>query len=174
MGPSLGAESLRQGAFSALLAFLFTVGFMVVYYKLSGVNAVVAMIANMLFIMAAMAGFSATLTLPGIAGLVLTIGMSVDANILILERIREELKKGRSVRAAVDAGYANAMSAIIDSNLTTLIAGVVLYQFGSGPIRGFALTLMIGLVANLYTAIIITRLLFDRFTNYDRATRLSI
>ncbi|MFA7330425.1 MAG: protein translocase subunit SecD [Candidatus Delongbacteria bacterium] len=174
VGPSLGAESLKQGTMSALLAFAFTVLFMMVYYKLSGVYAVLALMANMVFIAAAMAGFHATLTLPGIAGLVLTIGMSVDANILVLERIREELKKGRTVRAAVDAGYTNAMSAIIDSNLTTLIAGVVLYQFGSGPIRGFALTLMIGLVANLYTAIILTRLLYDRFTNYDRATRLSI
>ncbi len=174
VGPSLGAESLQQGTMSALLAFLFTVLFMMVYYKLSGVYAVLALMANLVFIAAAMAGFHATLTLPGIAGLVLTIGMSVDANILVLERIREELKKGRTIRAAVDAGYTNAMSAIIDSNLTTLIAGVVLYQFGSGPIRGFALTLMIGLVANLYTAIILTRLLYDRFTNYDRATRLSI
>ena len=174
VGPSLGSESLRQGAFSALLALLFTVTFMIIYYKLSGVYAVVALFANMLFMIAALAGFHATLTMPGIAGIVLTIGMAVDANILILERIREEMHKGRTVRAAVDAGYTNAMSAIIDSNLTTLIAGVVLYQFGSGPIRGFALTLMIGLVSNLYTAIILTRLLYDRFTNYDRATRLSI
>jgi len=174
VGPSLGAESLRQGTFSALLAFLFTTVFVTVYYKKSGLNAVVALIANMFFMFAALAGFHATLTLPGIAGIVLSIGMAVDANILILERIREEMKRGRTVRAAVDAGYTNAMSAIIDSNVTTLIAGVVLYQFGSGPIRGFALTLMIGLVANLYTAIILTRLLFDLFTNYDRAERLSI
>jgi len=174
VGPSLGAESLQKGALSALLATLFTVLFMIVYYKLSGVNAIIAMVANIFLMIAALAGFHATLTLPGIAGIVLTIGMAVDANILILERIREELRRGRTVRAAVDAGYTNAMSAIIDSNVTTLIAGVVLYQFGSGPIRGFALTLMIGLVANLYTAIILTRLLFDRFTNYDRATRLSI
>jgi SecD/SecF fusion protein len=174
VGPSLGAESLQQGAMSALLATLFTVLFMIIYYKLSGVNAIIAMVANIFLMVSALAGFHATLTLPGIAGIVLSIGMAVDANILILERIREELRKGRTVRAAVDAGYTNAMSAIIDSNVTTLIAGVVLYQFGSGPIRGFALTLMIGLVANLYTAIILTRLLFDRFTNYDRATRLSI
>jgi preprotein translocase subunit SecD len=174
VGPSLGSESLRQGAFSAALAFLFTTLFMLVYYKKSGINAVAALVANMIFMMAALAGFHATLTLPGIAGIVLTIGMAVDANILILERIREELKRGRTVRAAVDAGYSNALSAIVDSNVTTLIAGVVLYQFGSGPIRGFALTLMIGIAANLYTAIFLTRLLFDRFTNYDRATRLSI
>lgn len=174
VGPSLGAESLRQGTFSALLAFVFTVLFMLVYYRVSGLFAILALVANLIFIAAAMAGFHATLTLPGIAGLVLTIGMSMDANILVLERIREELRKGRTIRSSVEAGYTNAMSAIIDSNLTTLIAGVVLYQFGSGPIRGFALTLMIGLVANLYTAIILTRLLYDRFTNYDRATRLSI
>jgi preprotein translocase subunit SecD len=157
-----------------VLAFAFTALFMIIYYQLSGFYAILALISNLLMIAAAMAGFHATLTLPGIAGLVLTVGMSVDANILVLERIREELRKGRGIRASVEAGYTNAMSAIIDSNLTTLIAGVVLYQFGSGPIRGFALTLMIGLVANLYTAIILTRLLYDRFTNYDRATRLSI
>jgi preprotein translocase subunit SecD len=174
VGPSLGAESLKQGTFSAVLAFAFTALFMIIYYQLSGFYAILALISNLLMIAAAMAGFHATLTLPGIAGLVLTVGMSVDANILVLERIREELRKGRGIRASVEAGYTNAMSAIIDSNLTTLIAGVVLYQFGSGPIRGFALTLMIGLVANLYTAIILTRLLYDRFTNYDRATRLSI
>jgi preprotein translocase subunit SecD len=174
VGPSLGAESLQQGFMSTMVTFVVVTVFMLVYYQLSGFYAIVAMIANMILVIAAMAGFHATLTLPGIAGLVLTMGMAVDANILIMERIREELRRGRTVRAAIDAGYSGAMSAIIDSNLTTLITAAVLYQFGSGPIKGFALTLMIGLVCNLYTAIVLTRLLYDRFTNYDRATRLSI
>jgi len=174
VGPSLGAESLQQGFMSTMVTFVVVTVFMLVYYQLSGFYAIVAMIANMILVIAAMAGFHATLTLPGIAGLVLTMGMAVDANILIMERIREELRRGRTVRAAIDAGYSGAMSAIVDSNLTTLITAAVLYQFGSGPIKGFALTLMIGLVCNLYTAIVLTRLLYDRFTNYDRATRLSI
>jgi SecD/SecF fusion protein len=174
VGPSLGKESVEKGAFSFLLGFSLVILFMMIYYKKSGVFSVVALLLNMLFVMAILAGFGATLTLPGIAGIILTIGMAVDANVLIFERVREELRRGRTVRAAVDAGYAHAFSTIVDANVTTLIAGVVLYQFGSGPIRGFALTLMIGITASMYTAIVVTRLLFDALTDYDKAKRLSI
>lgn len=174
VGPSLGAESVRQGAFSAVLGFVIVIIFMAIYYRKSGLFSIAALLLNMLFIFAILAGFGATLTLPGIAGIILTIGMAVDANVLIFERIREELKKGKPIRSAVEAGYAQAFSTIVDANVTTLIAGIVLYQFGSGPIRGFALTLMIGIAASMYTAIVVTRLLFDRFTNYDRASKLSI
>jgi SecD/SecF fusion protein len=174
VGPSLGQESVKQGAFSAILGFVLVIFFMMVYYKKAGIFSVAALLLNMLFIFALLAGFGATLTLPGIAGIVLTIGMAVDANVLIFERIREEAGRGKSVRNAVDAGYAQAFSTIVDANVTTLIASVVLYQFGSGPIRGFALTLMMGIATSMYTAIVVTRLLFDAFTDYDRATRLSI
>ncbi len=174
VGPSLGQESVRQGAFSAMLGFCLVILFMAIYYKKSGIFSVIALLLNMLFIMAILAGFGATLTLPGIAGIVLTIGMAVDANVLIFERIREELRKGKSVRNAVEAGYEQAFSTIVDANVTTFIAGIVLYQFGSGPIRGFALTLMIGIAASMYTAIKVTRLLFNAFTNYQTANKLSI
>jgi len=120
-----------------------------------------ALIMNVLFIMGVMAYFNATLTLPGIAGIILTIGMAVDANVLIFERIREELKRGKTVKASIDQGYGNAFSAILDANVTTFIAGVVLYTFGSGPIKGFALTLMIGILASMFTAIVVTRVVFD-------------
>jgi len=174
VGPSLGRESVNKGAFSATLGFSLVILFMLVYYKRSGLFSIVALLLNMLIILAVLAGFSATLTLPGIAGIVLTIGMAVDANVLIFERIREELRVGKSVRAAVDSGYSRAFRTIVDANVTTLIAGVVLYQFGSGPIRGFALTLMIGIAASMYTAIVVTRLFYDSFTDYDKATKLSI
>jgi len=174
VGPSLGHESVSQGGFSAVLGFGLVILFMMLYYRKAGVFSVIALLLNMLFIFAMLAGFGATLTLPGIAGIVLTIGMAVDANVLIFERIREEAARGKSVRNAVEAGYANALSTIVDANVTTLIAGVVLYQFGTGPIRGFALTLMMGIASSMYTAIVVTRLLFDAFTDYDRAKRLSI
>ena len=147
---------------------------MVVYYKLSGVVADVALLMNILLIFSGLAAFGATLTLPGIAGIALTIGMAVDANVLIYERIREELKLGKTPRAALDAGYDRATVTIIDSNVTTLIAALVLFQFGTGPIRGFAVTLTIGLVANLYTAIIVTRVIFDYFLTERRTRTLSI
>ncbi len=175
VGPSLGLESVQKGAFSAVLGFVMVILFMMVFYKKSGVGAVIALLLNMLFILAILAGFNATLTLPGIAGIVLTIGMAVDANVLILERIKEELRAGKTVRSAVEAGYSSAFRTIVDANVTTLIAGVVLYQFGSGPIRGFALTLMIGIACSMYTAVVVTRLLFDMLTDYDnKSAKLSI
>ncbi len=136
---------------------------MIFYYKVSGMIADIALILNVLLVLAALAIFRATLTLPGIAGLVLSIGMAVDANILIHERIKEELRWGKTIRAAIDQGYHRAFITIIDSNLTTFIAGILLYQFGTGPVRGFAVTLCIGILANIFTAVYVTRLAFDFF-----------
>lgn len=161
VGPSLGEDSIRSGLSATALAFILTVIFMVVYYHSAGAMADVALLFNILFITGVMAGFQATLTLPGIAGIVLTIGVAVDANVLINERVREELTGGKTLRAAIDAGYARAFTAILDSNVTTFLTGVILYQFGSGPVQGFALTLMIGIVASMFSAIVITRVIFN-------------
>ena len=161
IGPSLGSDSIKKGVWAAIVGTLIVVVFMIVYYKFSGLLADLALIFNFLFLLAALALFQATLTLPGIAGIALTFGMAVDANVLIFERIKEELSLGKTIKAAVDAGYSNAMRAIVDSNLTTLIAGIVLYQFGTGPIKGFAVTLIIGILVSMYTAIICTRMMFD-------------
>jgi preprotein translocase subunit SecD len=161
VGASLGEDSIRSGLNASLYAFIFTVLFMVVYYSSAGFIADFALLFNVLFILGVLAGFRATLTLPGIAGIVLTIGMAVDANVLINERIREELEGGKTLRAAIDAGYSKAFAAIFDSNITTFLTGLVLYQFGTGPVQGFALTLMIGLAASMFSAIIITHVVFN-------------
>ncbi len=161
VGPSLGQDSINQGFNSTLIGFLFVAVFMIFYYKKSGIVADLALFFTMIFIMGILAGFQATLTLPGIAGIILTIGMAVDANVLIYERIKEELSTGKTVKAAIESGYANSYSAIFDSNITTFFTGIILYQFGSGPIQGFALTLMIGIVCSLFSAIVVTRLVFD-------------
>ena len=161
VGPSLGRDSILKGSRSAIYGLMLVMIFMLIYYKLSGALANVALMMNILFIMSIMAYFNATLTLPGIAAIILTIGMAVDANVLIFERIREEMRLGKTVKASIDHGYANAFSAILDANVTTFIAGVVLYTFGAGPIKGFALTLMIGIVASMFTAIVVTRVVFD-------------
>jgi preprotein translocase subunit SecD len=161
VGPSLGEDSIRSGLNSTLWAVILTVLFMLFYYHNAGAMADVALVFNILFLLGVMAGFSATLTLPGIAGIVLTLGIAVDANVLINERVREELAGGKTLRASIDAGYAKAFSAIVDSNVTTFLTGVVLYQFGTGPVQGFALTLMIGIVASMFSAIVITRVIFN-------------
>jgi preprotein translocase subunit SecD len=174
VGPSLGQDSIKRGIQASLVAALLIALFMIFYYRLSGLLADVALVLNMLFILAALAAFQATLTLPGIAGIVLTIGMAVDANVLIFERMREELRDGKPARSALQAGYKNAMSAILDSNITTFLSGVVLYQFGTGPIRGFAVTLMIGIVTTLFTSIIVTRI-FQEWILYGlKRERLSV
>ncbi|HDP98131.1 MAG TPA: protein translocase subunit SecD, partial [bacterium] len=157
VGPSLGRDSIQKGQYSAMVGLLIVVIFMVIYYRLSGFVADVALILNIVFVMAILAAFHATLTLPGVAGIILTIGMAVDANVLIFERIREEIRTGKTIRAAIDAGYSKAFSTILDANLTTFLTALVLYQFGTGPIQGFAVTLMIGIVASMFTAIIVTR-----------------
>jgi len=174
VGPLLGADSVRAGRLSLLIGFVLVVIFMLAYYKASGVVANLALLLNLVFIMAVLTGFEATLTLPGIAGIVLTVGMAVDANVIIFERVREELRLGKTPRSALDAGYSKAWRAIFDANVTTFIAGVVLYQYGSGPIRGFAVTLMIGILSSMFTAIFVTRVVFDYFANRRRLERLSI
>jgi preprotein translocase subunit SecD len=174
VGPSLGADSIRQGIISTLAAAAVVVAFMIFYYKTAGLVADTALILNIIFTLSALAIFKATLTLPGIAGLVLSIGMAVDANILINERIKEELRVGKTIRAAIDQGYHRAFSAIVDSNITTFIAGVFLYQFGTGPVRGFAVTLCIGVLVNIFAAVYITRWVFDFLTLKVNVKEVSI
>jgi SecD/SecF fusion protein len=164
VGPSLGEDSIRRGLISIILALGLTLVFMIVYYSTAGSIADLALLFNILFILGVLAGFQATLTLPGIAGIILTIGMAVDANVLIFERVREEQVTGKTLRAAIDSGYSKAFSAIFDANITTFMVGVILYNFGTGPVQGFALTLMIGIVASLFSAIVITRVIFDMLT----------
>jgi len=165
VGPSLGEDSVRSGMNAAMWALLVTILFMLLYYNTAGFVADIALAFNMLFILGVLAGFQATLTLPGIAGMVLTIGMAVDANVLINERIREELAGGKTLRAAIDAGYDKAFTAIFDSNVTTFLTGIILFQFGTGPIQGFALTLMIGIAATMFSAVVITRVVFNAATD---------
>ena len=174
VGPSLGQDSIHKGIISTLISAAIVVLFMIFYYRFAGVIADVALILNIVLTLATLALFRATLTLPGIAGLVLSVGMAVDANILIHERIKEELRWGKTPRAAIDQGYHRAFITIIDSNLTTLIAGVLLYQFGTGPVRGFAVTLCIGILANIFTAVYITRWIFDFITLKVGVKKLSI
>ena len=174
VGPSLGADSIQQGLTAGMVGTLLVVVFMAAYYQLSGLIAIVAVVLNTLYVIAVLAGFGATLTLPGIAGLVLTVGMAVDANVLIFERIREELRNQRSVRQSVQLGYDRAFRTILDANLTTLISAVFLFQFGTGPIKGFAVTLSIGLIANMFTAVLFTRMIFDFMLGRGKVERLSI
>lgn len=174
VGKTLGQDTVYKGTFAMLLGTALVVIFMALYYKGSGMMANFALVLNVLFMMGFLALIEATLTLPGMAGIVLTIGMAVDANVLILERIREELRAGKTPRAAIDAGYKKAFSSIFDANVTTLIAGIVLMQYGSGPVRGFAVTLIVGLTCSLYTAIVVTRLIYDFLTSQRRVESLSI
>ena len=161
IGPSLGEDAIRSGVLSSVMALLFIALFMIVYYRFGGSIADLALIINVLFVMGIMASFKATLTVPGIAGLILTLGMAVDTNVLIFERIREELKSGKPMKTALEIGYKKAFSAIIDSHITSVITGIILYIYGSGPIKGFAVTLLAGIVSNLFTAIVITHFIFD-------------
>src|SRR3990172_7380288 len=161
VGPSLGADSIRAGLVAGMVGLVAIIAFMIFYYRLSGVNAIIALLLNMLILMAALGYIQATLTLPGIAGIILTIGMAVDANVLVFERIREELRAGKTPVSAVEAGFRKALLTIIDINTTTIIAAFFLFLFGTGPVKGFAVTLTIGLVANLYTAVFVSRFLFD-------------
>ncbi len=173
IGPALGADSIRQGFLAGLVAIVAVMTFMIVFYKVSGINAVIALILNVVILFGALAYFKAALTLPGIAGVILAIGMAVDANVLIFERIKEELALGKGVASAVSQGFSRAFSAIFDSNLTTIISAIFLFQFGTGPIRGYAVTLTISLVANLFTAVFISHLIFDLMVKKS-AKKLSI
>lgn len=174
IGPSLGQDSIQQGVRAAMMGGLLVVIFIIFYYRGSGLIATLALTINILIVLAALAAMRATLTLPGIAGLILTVGMAVDANVLIFERIREELEKGKSVRASIDSGYARATVTIIDANVTTILAALVLFQFGSGPVKGFAITLFWGIAASMFTAIFMTRTIFMAITNRPHVKALSI
>jgi len=175
VGPSLGADSIRHGVQASVISLLVVMIFMVFYYRLSGVNAVLALILNLIILLAALATFGAVLTLPGIAGVILTIGMGVDSNVLVFERIREEIRNGKSASAAVEAGFDKAFLTIIDTHVTTVVSAVFLFIFGTGPIRGFAITLTIGLIANVFTAIYVSKTIFQyHLAKMDRQAELSI
>ncbi|MCF7800964.1 MAG: protein translocase subunit SecD [Candidatus Marinimicrobia bacterium] len=174
IGASLGADSVRQGTNAVLIGFVLVVIFMILYYRGAGLIADMALILNLLFTLAVLAGLGATLTLPGIAGLILTVGMSVDANVLIFERIREELRRGKTVRAAIDTGYSKAITTILDANITTVLAALVLWQFGTGTVKGFATVLFWGILSSMVTAIFVSRTVFNIFTERRTLTKLSI
>jgi len=174
VGPSLGQDSINKGLYAGLIGVLLVVVFMAVYYKLSGLIADLGMVLNILYLMGALAALGATLTLPGIAAIVLLVGMSVDSNVIIFERIREELKLGKTPKAALDAGYDKAFLTIMDSHITTLITAAVLFQFGTGPVKGFAVSLSLGVIINLFTSLIGTKVIFDLFLHQGRVKKMSI
>jgi preprotein translocase subunit SecD len=167
-------DSIRSGVLASLVGLALVLLGMVIVYRLAGLNAIVALLVNLLVIMGVLGYFRATLTLPGIAGVILTIGMAVDANILIFERIKEEMRLGKTVRSAVDAGFSRVFVTILDTNITTLIAALFLFQFGTGPIRGFAITLAVGLIANVFAATFVSRAIFDIFLQRREVEKLSI
>jgi len=174
VGATLGADSIKSGKIAIFWGALTVVVFMVIYYRVAGIIADVALVMNIAVIMAALGLFGATLTLPGIAGIVLTVGMAVDANVLIFERVREELRTGKTPMAAIEAGYGKALWTILDANITTLIAALVLLQWGTGPIKGFAITLAIGIVTSMFTAIVVTRIIYDLLFHYRKGVAISI
>ena len=165
VGPSLGADSIRQGLISSVVGLSMVCLFLLYYYRASGINAIVALVLNLLFLVAFIAWSGAVLTLPGIAGVILLIGMAVDSNVLIFERIREELRNGKIVRSAVDTGFSKAFTTIMDTHVTTIVSAVFLFVFGTGPIKGFAVTLIVGLLANLFTAVFVSRTMFTWTVN---------
>jgi preprotein translocase subunit SecD len=174
VGPSLGRDSIIRGVYSMALGMSLVVLGMLIVYKLSGINAIVCLVVNLMILLAGLASLQATLTLPGIAGVILTIGMAVDANILIFERIKEELRLGKTVRSAVEAGFQRVFRTILDTNITTLVAAIFLFQFGTGPLQGFAVTLAFGLLANIFTATFISRTLFAILLQNREVSKLSI
>jgi preprotein translocase subunit SecD len=175
VGPSLGQDSIRKGITASILGVLFVYVFMLIYYKGAGINAAVALTLNAIILIGVMANFGATMTLPGIAGFILTIGMAVDSNVLIFERIREELRMGKTIRSAIDAGFSKAFATIIDTHITTLISAAFLFQFGTGPVKGFAVTLTIGLIASVFTSVFVSRFIFDWWhRNETKIEHLSI
>lgn len=175
VGPSLGADSIRHGVVASIVGLIAVMGFMLIYYRGAGINANLALVLNLLILVAALAYFGAVLTLPGIAGVILTVGMGVDTNVLIFERIREELRSGKTVGASVAGGFDHAFLTIIDTHVTTIVSSLILFTFGTGPIRGFAVTLTIGLLANLFTSVFVSRIIFDYvLTRRERGEALSI
>jgi len=174
IGPSLGADSIRSGVTASLVGLLLVVGFMLIYYRLSGVNAVVALVFNLVILLGLMAYINATMTLPGIAGFVLTMGIGVDSNVLIFERIKEELEAQRGVRQAINAGFSRVFLTLLDTHIASLISAAFLFQFGTGPIRGFAMTLVIGLISNLFTSTFVSKTLFEAVLGHRQTAALSI
>jgi preprotein translocase subunit SecD len=174
VGPSLGRDAIHDGVQAGLVGTLLVILTMLIYYKLSGVNAIAALVLNILILFGGMGLFHSTLTLPGIFGIILTIGMAVDANVLVFERIREEMRAGRTVRSSIDQGFDRAFSSIIDTHVTTMVSALLLFQFGTGPIKGFAITLFIGLLASLFTAVFVSRWLFDLVLSRRKVQKLSI
>jgi len=174
VGPALGQDSIDSGLRASAIGLALVLLFVVGYYRLSGAYAAVALVTNLVLLLGTMSLFEATLTLPGIAGLVLTVGMAVDANVIIFERIREELRAGKTVRGAVNTGFSKATWTVLDANITTLITALILFQFGTGPIKGFAVTLSIGIVTSVFAALVITRLLFQLYPGGRNVPELSI
>lgn len=174
IGPSLGADSIRKGIIASAIGLAIVMFFMLVFYRGAGINSVIALIFNLVILMGVMAYFKATLTVPGIAGIILTIGMSVDANVLIFEKIKEDLRQGKAPKSAIDAGFKKAFVTIFDANLTTIIAAVFLFQFGTGAIQGFSVTLMIGIVASMFTAVFVSRVIFDFVYSNRKIKKVSI
>jgi preprotein translocase subunit SecD len=175
VGPSLGADSIRAGVRAAMFGMIAVMIFMLVYYRFAGINADLGLILNLVILLGFLGYFGATLTLPGIAGVILTIGMGVDSNVLIFERIREELRHGKTPASAVDQGFAKAWITIIDTHVTTIVSALILFLFGTGPVRGFAVTLSFGLLANLFTSVFVSRVIFDAILNrHQRGEALSI
>jgi preprotein translocase subunit SecD len=174
IGPALGADSIRRGLYASVTGFLLVVAFTAVYYRMSGLYASLALLINLVLLIGLMAVFEGTLTMPGIAALVLTVGMAVDANVIIFERIREELRSGRTPRAAIAAGFAKALWTILDANITTLITALVLFSYGTGPIKGFAVALSVGILTSVFTALVVTRLLYELYPGNKPVTELSI
>ena len=175
VGPSLGRDSIRQGVLASLIGFIALIAAVLLYYHGAGINAVLALLLNLIILLGMMAYFKATLTLPGIAGIILTLGMAIDSNVLVFERIREELREGKTVRAAIEQGFSRAFGTIIDTHMTTIISALFLFQFGTGPIKGFAVTLLIGLFASVFTAFFVSRVIFDVvYKPEDRPSTISI
>ncbi|HEX3036285.1 MAG TPA: protein translocase subunit SecD, partial [Thermodesulfobacteriota bacterium] len=174
VGPSLGRDSIERGKLSMIVGGAVVVLFMIFYYKLQGVIADIALAVNMLFIMGFLSAFGVTLTLPGIAGLVLTMGMAVDGNVVIFERIKEELRAGKSSLAAIDAGYERSLWTVLDSNITTLLAGLILFWFGTGPVKGFAVTLSIGIISTIFSNVVVARVITDLVYGEKKVASLSI
>jgi preprotein translocase subunit SecD len=175
VGPSLGKDSIRSGVMAAVIGFIALILAVVLYYRGAGINAVLALLLNLVIILGMMAIFKATLTLPGIAGIILTLGMAIDSNVLVFERIREELREGKTVRAAIENGFSRAFGTIIDTHMTTIISALFLLEFGTGPIKGFAVTLLTGLFASVFTAFFVSRVIFDMtYKPQDRPQEISI
>ena len=175
VGPSLGQDSINHGVMAAVIGMLAVLVFMLIYYRGAGINADVALLLNLIILLGFMGYFGAVLTLPGIAGVILTVGMGVDSNVLIFERIREELRNGKTPPSAVDQGFSHAWITIVDTHVTTIVSAAILFLFGTGPVRGFATTLTFGLLANLFTAVFVSRVIFDYvLSRHQRGEALSI